>query len=335
VVAGVGRSGTSLFAGLMSRLGVLIPKPEVAADRTNPRGFSEPRWAVEFHKGLLKKLGVTIEDGRPEAWQIAEQVMSRQPARERLTAWLQDQVSQSDGRIIVKDPRLAWFLALYRDVAKELGLRLDVVTMLRPPGQALKSHQLAYGTNTTTTTRMAGWLNMMLFTEERTRDLPRVFVRYEDLLTDWSAELERVGQTFGLRLLEATTPEQRAYAGELVDSGLRRSTSTLDELGVPPDLQQLAEKSYAALSALCCDPADSQAARRLDECRDEYVTIYRKAEEITRSTVTAAQAKARTDLNQLRQQGAGPVTAPAGPSQAGVHGGLRHVASRLIGMRRG
>ena len=39
VVAGSGRSGTSLFTGLTGRLGVHIPKPEVSANRSNPRGF--------------------------------------------------------------------------------------------------------------------------------------------------------------------------------------------------------------------------------------------------------------------------------------------------------
>jgi hypothetical protein len=47
VVAGSGRSGTSLFTGLTGRLGVHIPKPEVSANRSNPRSFGEPLWLVD------------------------------------------------------------------------------------------------------------------------------------------------------------------------------------------------------------------------------------------------------------------------------------------------
>ena len=36
-------------AGILGQLGFHIPQPEVQADDTNPRGFGEPRWVVDFH----------------------------------------------------------------------------------------------------------------------------------------------------------------------------------------------------------------------------------------------------------------------------------------------
>src|SRR5512132_3338563 len=84
VVAGSGRSGTSLFTGLTGRLGLHIPKPEVSANRSNPRGFGEPRWAVDFHNELLASIDVVIEDGRPEAWELTDKLAERPKALERL-----------------------------------------------------------------------------------------------------------------------------------------------------------------------------------------------------------------------------------------------------------
>ena len=49
LVVGVGRSGTSLIAGMLGQIGFQLPQPEVKADDTNPRGFGEPRWVVDFH----------------------------------------------------------------------------------------------------------------------------------------------------------------------------------------------------------------------------------------------------------------------------------------------
>ena len=49
LVAGSGRSGTSLFTGIVQRLGYAVPQPEVPADDTNPRGFGESQWVVDFH----------------------------------------------------------------------------------------------------------------------------------------------------------------------------------------------------------------------------------------------------------------------------------------------
>ena len=53
LVIGAGRSGTSLTAGVFHRLGFDVPQPEVEANKTNPRGFGEPRWVVNFHAKLM------------------------------------------------------------------------------------------------------------------------------------------------------------------------------------------------------------------------------------------------------------------------------------------
>ena len=70
LVVGVGRSGTSLLSGILGQLGFHIPQPEVNADDTNPRGFGEPRWVVDFHTRLLKARRVTVNDARPAAWEV-------------------------------------------------------------------------------------------------------------------------------------------------------------------------------------------------------------------------------------------------------------------------
>ena len=62
LVVGKGRSGTSLFSGIMGRLGFHVPQPEVKADETNPKGFGEPRWVVRFHKRLMRDRRVLTID---------------------------------------------------------------------------------------------------------------------------------------------------------------------------------------------------------------------------------------------------------------------------------
>jgi hypothetical protein len=65
LVVGVGRSGTSLMAGMLGQMGFHLPQPEVQANDTNPRGFGEPRWVVDFHHKLLRRRRVTVNDSRP------------------------------------------------------------------------------------------------------------------------------------------------------------------------------------------------------------------------------------------------------------------------------
>ena len=66
LVVGVGRSGTSLMAGMLGQMGFQLPQPEVKANDTNPRGFGEPRWVVDLHTRLLRQRRVTVNDARPD-----------------------------------------------------------------------------------------------------------------------------------------------------------------------------------------------------------------------------------------------------------------------------
>ena len=297
VVAGPGRSGTSLFAGLAGRLGWHIPKPEVIANRSNPRGFGEPRWAVDFHNSLLRSVAVTIEDARPPAWDRTGKVAERAEARRRLKAWLEEQFEQSE-RLVVKDPRLAWFLRLYFEVSAQLGADVRVATMLRDPAEVVRSREIAYGAGTQATTRIAGWLNLMLNTEAICRPVPHAVVRYEDLLSDWRSALERAGSLLALPLVEQATPDQVESADGLVDPSLRRSVAAAhDEMGLPVRLRDLMTCTYDTFAemATAADGA-SFKEQRLDQLREDYESYYQESAAIARSSATAARAAERRRL---------------------------------------
>ena len=109
LVVGVGRSGTSLLSGMLGQLGFHIPQPEVKADDTNPRGFGEPRWVVDFHTRLLRELRVTLNDARPAAWESTGATADDAAVYGELSRWLGGQLAEADA-LVVKDPRTVWFL---------------------------------------------------------------------------------------------------------------------------------------------------------------------------------------------------------------------------------
>ena len=88
VVAGSGRSGTSTIAGVLKSVGLRIPPPEVPGNRTNPRGFFEPQWAVELQTGLLRKAAVALTDARPAGFDATAAVAAREPVRAEVGAWV-------------------------------------------------------------------------------------------------------------------------------------------------------------------------------------------------------------------------------------------------------
>jgi hypothetical protein len=292
-VAGSGRSGTSIFTGVLQQVGLHVPQPEVLPDETNPKGFGEPQWAVDFHNQLLRRTGVQLSDGRPSAWELTDELVDRGDVRDQLEHWLAGQLEQAD-ELVVKDPRLSWFLELWRAVVQRLGAEPSFATLLRPPAEVVGSKQKYYDARVGEVARLAAWVNMMLHTEHATRGSDRVFVRYADLLDDWETTTKWVGDTLGLRAVQTATPSSLRAAGALVDQTLRRVQLTWDDLDAPDALVDLARRVWDHLNRLAEPEGDVPAVHdALDALRVEYIRMYADAEALTRSSVLAAKREGR------------------------------------------
>jgi hypothetical protein len=289
VVAGSGRSGTSLFSGILQRLGYTVPGPEVPADETNPRGFAESQWVVDFHTRLLQRAGVHVADARPAAWARTARVGLDPAVIAELRGWLDGQFADAR-HLIVKDPRMSWFAPLWRQCATELGVPPRFVTMLRHPAAVIDSKQRWYGGRQGDVSRAAGWLNQTLFTERATRDASRAFVAYDELLDDWTQAVGRAGESLGLEVVRSASPTAMRAAHGFVDQGLRRSSGDWERLAVPDSLRDQAEEVWQLISGLT-GGHDAEACERLDELRGDYTELYAAAEALAHSSIVAARAK--------------------------------------------
>ena len=250
-VAGAGRSGTSTMAGLMRIMGLHVPQPEVVADDTNPKGFGEPRWVVDHHDRLLKEALVQVSDARPEAWFETGRVATREPERIVTAEWLESHFRVST-ELVVKDPRLSWFLGLWRVAAVRTGATPVFATMLRAPAEVVGSKQTYYANRLGSAHLAASWLNMLLHTERATResvaDGGRVFVRYGDLLDDWVKVVMQLGEQLELQNVLHAKSEQIRDGHRFVDPGLRRVTQSLADLQLPPKLHDLTGHTWDELN---------------------------------------------------------------------------------------
>jgi hypothetical protein len=278
LVVGVGRSGTSLLSGILGQLGFHIPQPEVQADDTNPRGFGEPQWVVDFHSRILREQRVMVNDSRPVAWK--QMAAAAAAARGELREWLAGELAQAD-EIVVKDPRTVWFFDAWTGVADELGARTSFVTMLRHPAEVVASARKSYGPTLTEAGRAAAWINMTLQAEHVTRHAHHAFVRYDDLLADWMPQIRRIGTSLDVPRLAAVerVPEVDAF----VDPTLHRSRTTWDDIDVPAPVCALADQVWAHVQA------EDQDA--LDADRDAYARLYGDAEAIAQCSVIAARGR--------------------------------------------
>jgi len=287
LVVGSGRSGSSALAGGLQALGMHVPPPEVPADETGLRGSAESQWVVDLHTELLGRANVGITDARPSAWFETGKLAANGILRTRVTDWLGPQFApppdeEDEPELVLKDPRMAWFLGLWRAAAMRCDATPAYLTTLRHVTEVV-------GTRDRPSARTAAWINMMLHTERGTRGSLRAFVRYDDLLADWTIPLFRVGTEFGLRAVTEASANSMRKVHQFVDPDLRRGRHTWADLPVPRRLKEIAEESWQALSGLA-DPGGDTADRHatLDQLRDAYVELYDEAEAITASTADAA-----------------------------------------------
>ena len=296
-VVGSGRSGTSTMSGTLQALGMHVPQPEVGADATNPKGFGEPQWIVEFHERLLNRVRVQTADARPQAWFDTQRPAMRELFRNELFEWLEGQFQEAEGKngsratseLVIKDPRLVWFLGMWRGAAIRCRATPTYITMLRPVTEVVGSKQRYYAGKQDEVSRTAGWVNVMLHTERATRDAERAFVRYADLLDDWTVPVFELGERLHYAGVQRASAQDLRKVHSFIDPSLRRVQLTWDDVVVPARLREIAEESWQALDRLADKDGDTPELRAtLDQLREAYVEYYTEAELVTQSTAASA-----------------------------------------------
>lgn len=319
LVSGSGRSGTSSLAGTLKRLGLHVPQPEVEASETNPRGFYEPQWVIDFHKRHLKELALFNIDSRPAAVDIVSRYVESGVPTAELHEWLSGQLDEQQVRgtqIVVKDPHAFWFAQVWEVVSAELGADLRWLTALRHPAEVVGSRDIAYLSSqsddlrlTKETSNVAGWVHAALLTEKAGRGSKRSFVRYVDLLADWRTALAPVQQQLELDLNTDLASSEHHSVDDFIEPSMRKSHLTWDDVRTPDWLRDMAEEVWQLLGTLTTAPHDPGTLAALDRIHADYNARYADAVALTfdhtkaESTLAAREARdaQRATLQQLRR----------------------------------
>jgi hypothetical protein len=301
-VVGSSRSGASALAGALQALGMHVPPPEVEHDPARPAVKGESQWVVDLHTALLERCHVQVSDARPKAWFRTGKVNTNEETRAELHAWLSHQLQEHD-ELVVKDPQLTWFLGLWRSAAMRCDAAPTYVTVLRPVTELLGGHRGHDDQQARDLSRTAGWINTSLHAERATRGSARAFVRYADLVADWTRPVYAIGERFGLDAIRKAHTNDLRKVHQFVDPSLHHVQLTWDDVQVPARLRELAQESWVHLDRLADPDGDTPAVQAtLDELRVAYGEFYEEAEAITASSSEAA---FRIGLEQGHEEAAG------------------------------
>jgi len=334
LVVGPGRSGTSTLAGALSKLGAHVPGPYLNANESNPKGFFESAWSVAFHNRILKRGPMNLADARPEAGQVFEDAVTAKD-REELAAYLAEQRGDHD-LMVLKDPRLVWSVSLFQSVAAELDMDLAAMVMLRDPAEVVASRMEYYRKPSSEQAAagyqardLAGWVNTLATCELATRDIPRSFISYHDLLGDWRGTMGRALQDVPVQLSVPEAGEQHEI-DDFIDPSLNRHQAGWpQDSAVPDDLRELTERTWGLCAKLTADAGSAEATRsELDEVRAQYARLYDIARALAHDEIVAEVAKVKRSRPAASKPGPKPAQ-PVRPPASRARRARSAVARRL------
>ncbi|WJR33704.1 sulfotransferase family protein [Mycobacteroides immunogenum] len=214
-VMGMARSGTSAITRVLSLCGGALPSALAGANPANPRGYWEPRKAIILNERILHRNGssrfdTTLRLQEPEAFSAGEKAACLAD----IQAYLK--TLPPAPLVVIKDPRINLLSDMWFEAAQLSGFDVATVIAVRHPTEVVAS--VAAQAAASPEFSSALWLKFNLLAEANTRDVPRVFVGYTNLLEDWRREVKRISVALGVNL---DSRDEEAI-DEFLEADLRR-----------------------------------------------------------------------------------------------------------------
>lgn len=293
LVLGMHRSGTSAATQLLALAGARLPENVMPGDEHNAKGYFEPWKVAMFNNERLNAAGSAWDDV------FAYPQPALPEAEER--AWIDRAKAifeEEYGGVVfplLKDPRVTVLGPLWRQALDEMGVAARCVIPVRHPLAVAGS--LARRDQFPVEKSLLLWSAYMLASEAYTRGLPRVFVGYDSLLSDWRAETARIEASHGAAL-PALTPEGAAEIDRFLTADLRHNAGDGDlaPYGRAGAVAQAVHDWFAAAAQDRAPPAaalEAQAAE-LARMKTEFGVLV--------SPVTRDLDQTRSELLALRQR---------------------------------
>ncbi|MDX1580133.1 MAG: hypothetical protein R3360_00785 [Alphaproteobacteria bacterium] len=262
LILGMHRSGTSAFAGAVSKLGLELGGPLLRGHKgINPKGYFENEAVHDFHEDVLHDLNSRWDDllPLPAGWPT-------QTRRDRL-AWLIETQFGEAPLFAVKDPRLGRLLPLWRQVLEQEEIQAKAIICLRPPEAIVASLRQRDGFCEEKSLHL--FLDHLLQIERVTRDLPRRVLSYSDFTQEPVAQLQALGHSLSIDWPFQPLDRAQTING-FIEPGLDHSSKTSPLL--ESERAQLAQRLYDCLMKTGAGT----------ESTDEFELIFRQFEDINR-----------------------------------------------------
>jgi len=252
IVLGMHRAGTSTVTRGLEVLGVslgnrLLPPMEYV----NPKGFFEDVEVLTLNDEMLSAIG--------SDWYRVSPIDASQLESLKQQGFIQRAADLIQKKCLdlpvfgLKDPRISKLLPFWNQVFDFLGYETGFVLALRNPLSVAKSLKKRDGLQKSHSFYL--WLAYMLESLRSSQGHPRLVVDYDQLITSPQAQINRVADTFGLKV---DALAMRTYTTDFLENELRHTTHTTGDLLTTPACPKLIKEVFDCLRQAASDQISLQ-----------------------------------------------------------------------------
>jgi hypothetical protein len=163
---------------------------------------------LHLNEAFLKRHGSNWYDPRPALpGLLTIDAHEGQVFVDEIAAFLQDYVNEP--LLLIKEPRITALTEFWFTAALRLRFQILVVVAVRHPTEVAGS--LAVRDAVPIELSNTLWLKYNGLAEQRSREVPRVFVEYPNLLRDWKEQIDRIASALEIELDLTRDAEVEAF----------------------------------------------------------------------------------------------------------------------------
>lgn len=262
IVAGTHRSGTSALTRMLGSLGCRLPKTLLEPNEYNEAGYWESREVTQLNDAILESAGSSWVD-----WEAFHQGWYESPVadafRDRARTVLENEFGDS-GLFVLKDPRVCRLLKFWIDAMEDIAVAPAIVATIRNPLEVAGS--LHHRDLIDPSIGLLLWLRNVLDAEATSREYPRAFVRYEELLDNWSDTAARLERELGVTWPKRSSSSEMEIETFLTPSH-RHQAHDDDEIAHSNSVSRWVEASFEIVDRWSRGDVRKSDASELDSIR--------------------------------------------------------------------
>jgi glycosyltransferase involved in cell wall biosynthesis len=221
----------------------------------NPKGFFEDFDIQRFNEyELLPALGARWHDVTPLDWtRLSDE--SRAELSAKAVGIVGKNFSRDNSLSILKEPRLGILLPFWLAVLEEAGFEVKAVCTVRDPLSVARSLHARDAFSITHGAML--YASNWLATLQSLGNVPTSYLSFDSIFRDARGGLERLARELGIPLPQDFDARIEDFVSDHLDSGLRHSIASAEEVTGDPRIPPVA----AAVHATLLDAVDSHARR--------------------------------------------------------------------------